>query len=363
MSEENNNEIKNEGQIEGDKNLMVDFKDEEKNKKAEDKVIIHTMPKRFYSSSAGYDKSKKVGVIIISIGVFFLVAIAIFLYFFFIKSPEEIISVPVVNTGSSSDVKTPVGTTDNKKDNQVKDDSSNNGVIDKNEVTDKENDIKNDEKNIEILASSTPEIIDKVEEIATTTPELVEDKVKIKTAVDSDKDGLTDSEENIFGTILNLRDSDGDGYDDLSEVLSLYNPAGEGSIIVNAGIEKYTNSKNSYSLYYPKIMSFETVGGSEDSMIFKFPNGQIIQVIVEPNQEKLSIIEWYKKQFGVDSIKNDQQVYKKGWTGVRSEDGLVVYLTNPGSSNIYTLAYNISADYTLTYKNIFELMINSLELK
>jgi hypothetical protein len=337
--------------------------------KTEDKVIIHTMPKRFYVSSSGYDKSKKVGIIIMAVGLVFLIGISVFLYFFFIKSTEEKINIPVTEEKSNTkgnEVKNDFK--EEEKNDMIKEEQretavGNNGssgdTVSGN--TDNEEDLTDIEKELEeesneniMDATSTEEIMEEEQE--------VEEIEEIKEAADSDNDGLSDKEEALFGSIVNLRDSDGDGYEDLSELLSLYNPAGEGSIIINSGVEKYTNIKNSYSLYYAKQMSYDTVGGSEDSMMFKFPNGHIIQVIVEPNSEKLSIEEWYKQQFGVSSISNSQRVYKKGWTGVRSEDGLVVYLTNPASNNIYTLAYNIAVDNTLVYKNVFELMINSLEL-
>ncbi len=44
------------------------------------------------------------------------------------------------------------------------------------------------------------------------------------TAIDADKDGLTDEEEKLYGTNLSSRDSDGDGYSDGVEVKSGYNP-------------------------------------------------------------------------------------------------------------------------------------------
>ena len=60
--------------------------------------------------------------------------------------------------------------------------------------------------------------------------------------LDSDKDGLTDKEENAIGSDSNNPDSDGDGYSDLSELLNLYNPDGEGKLEDSPAIKKYKNN-------------------------------------------------------------------------------------------------------------------------
>lgn len=48
--------------------------------------------------------------------------------------------------------------------------------------------------------------------------------------VDSDNDGLTDAEEELYGTDPTNPDTDNDGYSDGEEVLAGYNPNGEGTL-------------------------------------------------------------------------------------------------------------------------------------
>lgn len=48
--------------------------------------------------------------------------------------------------------------------------------------------------------------------------------------LDSDEDGLSDEEERKLGTHPNVADTDGDGYDDGTEVKGGYNPLGEGRL-------------------------------------------------------------------------------------------------------------------------------------
>jgi hypothetical protein len=66
---------------------------------------------------------------------------------------------------------------------------------------------------------------------STTTSAVVETQLRFPTilfpkALDSDKDGLTDNEEDFFTTDPGVADTDGDSFDDGREIFYLYNPAG-----------------------------------------------------------------------------------------------------------------------------------------
>ena len=63
-------------------------------------------------------------------------------------------------------------------------------------------------------------------------PEINQNKnVNQATELDSDKDGLTDAEEDSYGTDPNEPDSDGDGYLDGNEVENGYDPKGPGRLL------------------------------------------------------------------------------------------------------------------------------------
>ena len=92
--------------------------------------------------------------------------------------------------------------------------------------------------------------------------------------IDSDSDGLLDSEEYLLGTDKFKSDTDNDGYSDLAEIENGYNPSGEGKIseelselveeiisrrnrrLLNSFIEKYDNSKE-YSIEYEVYIASE----------------------------------------------------------------------------------------------------------
>ena len=324
--------------------------------KTEEKVIIHTMPKRFYHSSAGSEKSKNVGIIIMVLGFLVLVGIAVFSYYFLIQPQNQ---SPVSSVGVEK-----VKTTTNEQ-ATANQEMEADKVKEENLATSSDKLIEDEGNIIEENKSDEEVGIDEEEVISEEETEEEADTAGKDLALvpDTDNDGLTDTEEAMLGTIANLRDSDSDGYEDLSEFLGLYNPAGSGSLITNANIEKYTNTQNGYSLYYLKKMTVENAGGSQDSVIFSFFDGQMIQVVAEANPENLSLEEWYKKQFGVSFIEDGQRLYKKGWAGIRSEDGLTVYLVSPASDKVFSLNYNVSTDKKLSRKAFFEMMINSFSLK
>ncbi|OGF27813.1 hypothetical protein A2331_06935 [Candidatus Falkowbacteria bacterium RIFOXYB2_FULL_34_18] len=332
------------------------------NRLKEEDIVIHTMPKIF-SSVFGVNKSgekaKSVGLFVLIGGIFLLICVLGFFYYFLTKG-EKI----TINEQGLLEITKNVQPATTGKDQELtpKEISSASQVI-------PEKNQQEVSKILEEKATSTLEILESNTEnpqITTSTPPQKATSTIPKTqnriVVDTDQDGLSDIEEVILGSNANLKDSDGDGYADLTETLGLYNPAGEGNILVNSSIEKYTNSKYKYSLYYSSFWPIETMGG-EESIMFKLNNNQFINIIIEPNEDQLNINEWYQKQFNNILIKPEQVVSKKGWTGIKSDDGLIVYLMHPMSNNIFVLSYNLGLEATENYKNIFKMMIESLRLE
>lgn len=182
---------------------------------------------------------------------------------------------------------------------------------------------------------------------------------EIQAGTDSDEDGLTDKEEEVLGTNVNGQDSDGDGYKDLAEVNNSYNPTGAGKLSDDKKLGTYANTTFNVSVLYPVAWQ-QTVASSDDSIIFTAPDGQFIQVLVQPNSDREDIVSWYKKTFDVENIPTTQLVTNPNWDGVRTPDGLTAYLTNKDKSYIFVVTYNLGNSRVLNYKNILELMLRSL---
>ncbi len=203
---------------------------------------------------------------------------------------------------------------------------------------------------------------------ATSTPESTSTPAQIagyKPGVDSDANGspgLTDKEDALLGTNPNSKDSDKDGYDDLTEVENLYNPAGDGKITNNKGIKTYLNKTYNYSVFYPAAWSLDAVGGNDSVLIKSNSDDQFFQIIVQPNAEKQSITNWYENQFNVPAVDPSSVVEGNGWEGIATEGGLIIYLTDAKHNNIYTLTYFPGTENTLDYINLFHLLEKSLTL-
>ncbi|MCK5062025.1 hypothetical protein KAR28_05785 [Candidatus Parcubacteria bacterium] len=311
-------------------------------------AIIHTMPKSFLSSTAhGKDNTKRVGLfILVGGGVLLLVIFVAAYYYLTIYNPK-------VNTEAIS----PIEETEEYlheddeifKSEPVAPPPTSPDIEIKQKEAVKEVDIKR----VDIATSTSLD--------ATSTEVEIEPAPAVFSySSDSDQDGLSDLEEVLLGTDLQKKDSDNDGYDDKSELLNLYNPGGVGAIVTNPKIKKYTNAVYRYSLYYPDAWSIERVGNDESIMI-KLDNNQFFQIIVSQKTDGLSIEDWYKKEFSVPVINLEQKLYKQGWNGVKSENSMTFYLVYPGEEKLYTVTYNLGLQRIISYQNIFEMMINSLE--
>lgn len=328
-------------------------------------IVAHVMPKRFFPAQPAAKKAKGIGLVVLLGGAIFLIAALAFLYFYFTQSgPEQPSGQEKVTMSDQTEVTAesqPVTTKETEKKEKETSPETQKGQ-EAGEATE-----TNQEEGF-VIATTTEETTASTskEEVgeATSTKKIIAAPTtpkEYKIAVDSDGDGLSDKEEVLFDCNVSSKDSDSDGYEDLAEVLNLYNPAGSGQIMVNPNIEKYINSKYSYYLYYPYVWPINEVG-SEDSIIFKLDSNQFIQVIIQPNTKGQTIQEWYKEQMGVEAIKDDQMVYKKGWQAVKSEDGLTFYLAKPNNDNIIIVSHSLGTSDILNYKNVFEMMIKSLEI-
>lgn len=182
-----------------------------------------------------------------------------------------------------------------------------------------------------------------------------------RTPDDNDKDGLGNEEEAVLGTDPQKADSDSDGYDDLAEITNGYNPAGAGKLSDNKNLATYLNTTFNLSLLYPAAWN-KTIATGDDSIIFTAPDGQFIQMLVQPNTDREDIATWYRKTFNSEAIPVEQILVSTDWDGIRKTDGLVAYLTDKNKAYIFTAAYNLGSSSVSKYKNIFDLMLKSLKI-
>ncbi|MDP2736199.1 MAG: hypothetical protein Q8O59_00220 [bacterium] len=311
-----------------------------------DNIAIHVMPGRFRNQPVKQDSAKTMGLLIIIGGAVVLIAASGALYYFLFRKPEVVITEePSLVTENQpvepSQTDTEVNQTDEILDTLIA------------------------TSTVETTLPSSDEIATTT--VATTTPEIapvepVETDFNLRIGADGDNDGLTDIEEILLSTDVNLPDTDGDGYPDGSEVINLYNPAGEGKLTANSNISIYENKTFVYDLFYPSTWQ-TTINGGDDSLMFKSGDNQFVQIIVQPNVNKQTLEAWYMEQLGVLTISEAYRVSGSSWQGIKSPDGLNIYLMDNKQSYIFSLTYNPGGGNVLEYTNIFQMMVKSFTLK
>lgn len=213
------------------------------------------------------------------------------------------------------------------------------------------------------LATSVPETIN----LATTTASTTDEQAKAgatetKPVIDTDNDGLTDDEEALLGTSATSTDTNGNGYTDLVEINNNYNPAGAGRLNANSNLAIYTNKAIGYDILYPKSWVKQTVN-DEATAIFTALDNSLVQVSVQDNSDKATILSWYENTFPDVTVSYDKLKSTDNWEGIWGEDHLNFYLTDKKHTNIYVVSYTPAEDGREIYSNIFKLMINSLKIK
>lgn len=227
----------------------------------------------------------------------------------------------------------------------------------------------NDNKIDELVAetedeTTTNEIINDINtENSTTSEEIQEINLEqdFYIFLDDDLDGLSNDEEALLGSNKNLKDSDGDGYDDLIEISNLYNPAGTGAIKDNPNINQYKNENFKYSVFYPKNWEINSLSDGS-SVIFSINDNSFIQILVEKNDNFMNIKNWYASRF-FNLVDNSKIIVNPKWDGVYSDDGLAFYLTDKNFKNVYTVFYSFPENQAGAYINILKMIVSSFNLQ
>lgn len=187
-------------------------------------------------------------------------------------------------------------------------------------------------------------------------------------STDTDNDGLTDLEENAFGTSVSKPDTDGDGYLDGQEVVSGYNPAKPGSSdadklpaanfieVVSAGFQS-----DNFELLSIDGWNSSSVASNKQVLITT-DTGEIIRVSVKVNTEGISAINWYLQNNPQVTLSQLRKIEVGELSGIFSPDGLKVYLIDPQRVKFYVFEYILDAGAEFRYPSIFYMMVKSFKL-
>ncbi|MBT3689828.1 hypothetical protein HOE31_00170 [bacterium] len=190
--------------------------------------------------------------------------------------------------------------------------------------------------------------------------EVIADTTQIQMGLDSDEDGVSDIEENMYQTNSTLKDSDEDGYDDAIEILALFDPAiGDGAkLLDSSSVAIYQNPSYFYSLIYPASWTTTPLTVDNKEVVFISSTGEFFEVIIQDNPLGMSAYSWYlANNPGVDP-NTLTTLLIDGLPAVKSPDGLRTYL-GIGSS-IYMLNYNVGASMQTNFYTSYRLFSEKL---
>lgn len=181
--------------------------------------------------------------------------------------------------------------------------------------------------------------------------------------LDSDSDGLSDSEEAVFGTDARNPDSDRDGFLDGNEVFHLYNPAAQAPVrLLDTTLVKAFSGSLGWSLYVPSAWtsSLDVADGQKASLVTGQGERFIIDVL--PNAQKLSAKDWYVSMHATTTAEMLRSLTtKQGLEGILSPDRLEAVFT--WGERVFTVKYDPGTKPYINYRTIYEMMLNSLALE
>jgi flagellar basal body-associated protein FliL len=180
---------------------------------------------------------------------------------------------------------------------------------------------------------------------------------------DSDADGLTDVEEDLYETEKRKPDTDGDGFIDGQEIIGGYNPKSAGtSLLSNSGfVNKYPNPTYNYEILHLSTWVARPSDQSLSEVNFQSATGEYVQILVEDNPQELDLISWYLAETNNANISDiDRKTDKQGFEILVSKDKLTYFLLdNDNKENIFIISYEIGSRTSLNFLTSFEMMINS----
>ena len=181
--------------------------------------------------------------------------------------------------------------------------------------------------------------------------------------LDSDSDGLSDSEELVFSTDPRNPDTDRDGFLDGNEVFHLYNPAAQAPVkILDTTLVKSFKGSIGWSIIVPSAWtsSMDIADGERASIVTGQGERFLIEVV--PNTQQLSAKDWYLTKSPTTTADMLRSLTtKQGLEGILSPDRLEAVFT--WGERVFIFKYNPDSKPYINYRTIYEMMLNSLELE
>ncbi len=225
------------------------------------------------------------------------------------------------------------------------------------------------EISINTSSEPAPTIVENIieEPIApTTTPQsLAEAPIEFPSVLlgespDLDKDNLTDTAEELFGTDPSKPDTDEDSYNDGHEVFYLYNPAGkEPQKLVDSGyVKDYNNPIFGYKVFYPTTWAVGNVDESYRDVLFSTITGENIELRVFDKSPGQTFADWFARWASNEQYQNLVEFQTRfGESGKNRPDNLVYYFED--GIHVYVLVYHTTDSNVVNYRSAMVMMARS----
>ncbi|MDD5438487.1 MAG: fibronectin type III domain-containing protein [Patescibacteria group bacterium] len=181
--------------------------------------------------------------------------------------------------------------------------------------------------------------------------------------LDTDSDGITDLEENLFGADARNPDSDGDGFLDGNEVFNLYSPVGKAPAkLLESGLVKEINGSIGWSMLIPTKWTVSMDAPDGSAAAIDSGHGEKFLISVEKNENNLPVADWYLAKYpGTDKSTLMQYRSKGGYEGIIGPDLLTTYI--PWGNRIFVFKYDMGKQPFINFRTVYSMMLNSLALK
>jgi hypothetical protein len=313
---------------------------------------IHVMPVKFHkylTKKGGWGK-----FVIILLVIFVVLAGIAFGAFYYLnqmqqqpKGPQQPVVTPPSNLNETQNINQPVANANTNVNANVNANANANANVNINENTNA-NTNANENTNANVNAPATPAAIN------------------YSSSLDSDNDGLTDVEEDLYSTEKRKPDTDEDGYIDGQELAKLFNPKAAGSSLLEISglVNKYTNPIFNYEILHPSAWLARPTDQSLQEVIFQSATGEYIEVLIEDNPQKLDLVQWYLSQSPLADLNQlKKETTKQGYESLLSPDRLNAYLLDKNQpEKVYIISYNIGNKNRVNFLTTFEMMRNSFNL-
>ncbi len=207
---------------------------------------------------------------------------------------------------------------------------------------------------VEVVIDQPTEIPEEVpeEQTPTTTPTLLLPVLALSNTIDFDGDGLTDVEEELYGTDISNPDTDKDNFPDGIEIVNLYDPIvfAPASIVTSTAIDMYINKQHDWSVIHPvDWLASPLDSTNEDEVFLTSITGEYISITSYTLENNESFLAWFSKN-------NPEVVYSSlvSWKNRMGQSGwyephqLRYYFARPDA--VYVIQYNAGVRSAVNFR-------------